>query len=61
MADEPIQRTILRSVLSLPRPVLRLMSGGGAVYAGGRTLDPRLQFLAHQAAGAASLADLSPA
>jgi acetyl esterase/lipase len=61
MADEPIQRTILRSVLSLPRPVLRLMSGGSPVYAGGRTLDPRLQFLAHQSAGAPSVTGLTPA
>jgi hypothetical protein len=30
--------------------VLRLMAGGGVVYQGGRTLDPRCQFLAAQAA-----------
>jgi hypothetical protein len=28
------------------------MAGGGVVYQGGRTLDPRLQFLAAQARGA---------
>ena len=36
------QRLVLRRLLSLPAPVLRLMSGGGVVYQGGRTLDPRL-------------------
>ena len=37
---------IARALLSLPAPLLRLMAGGGVVYKGGRTLDPRLQFLA---------------
>ena len=49
MADPAIQRAILRGVLSLPQPILRLASGGAVVYRGGRTLDPRFQFLAHQA------------
>ena len=35
----------MRSLLSLPAPVLRALSGGAAVHRGGRTLDPRLQFL----------------
>src|SRR3954464_10175612 len=43
------QRFLLHKLLSLPAPVLRLMSGGGVVYQGGRTLDPRLQFVAAQA------------
>ena len=40
MADPAIQRAALKGVLSLPKPVLRLLSGGGVVYRGGRTLDP---------------------
>ena len=40
------QRFVLRTLLSLPSPILRLMSGGGVVYQGGRTLDPRMQFIA---------------
>ena len=36
-------------MLSLPTPILRALSGGGVVYQGGRTLDPRLQFLANAA------------
>jgi len=50
----------LRSVLALPRPVLRLISGGAAVYQGGRTLDPSFQFLAHQARNRPSLTTLTP-
>jgi acetyl esterase/lipase len=52
---------MVRGVLSLPRPVLRLLSGGGVVYRGGRTLDPRFQFLAHQARNLPGLATLAPA
>ena len=54
------QRLVLRKVLSLPTPVLRLMSGGGVVYQGGRTLDPRLQFVAAQARGEPPIPTLSP-
>src|SRR5579863_10312925 len=61
MADPTLQRAMMRGMLSLPRPVLRLLSGGGVVYQGGRTLDPRFQYLAHQARGAPSLASLTPA
>jgi len=60
VADPAIQKAALKSVLSLPRPVLRLLSGGVVVYQGGRTLDPRLQFLAHQARGQPALASLDP-
>ncbi|MEW5688066.1 MAG: alpha/beta hydrolase [Pseudomonadota bacterium] len=49
MASAAVQRFIARALLSLPSPLLRLMSGGGVVYKAGRTLDPRLQFLAAQA------------
>lgn len=49
MASAAAQRLIARTLLSLPSPLLRLMAGGGVVYKGGRTLDPRLQFLAAQA------------
>ncbi|HEX5263758.1 MAG TPA: alpha/beta hydrolase, partial [Phenylobacterium sp.] len=60
MASPGTQRLVVRTLLSLPAPVLRLMSGGGVVYQGGRTLDPRLQYLASQARGAPSMTTLSP-
>ena len=60
MADPAIQRAALKGVLSLPRPVLRLLAGGGVVYRGGRTLDPRLQFLQWQARGGPRLSRLTP-
>ena len=41
MADPAVQKAILKVMLSLPSPVLRMMSGGGVVWQGGRTLDPR--------------------
>jgi hypothetical protein len=49
LADPVIQRQLLKAVLSLPRPVLRVASGGKAVHVGGRALDPRFQFLVHAA------------
>jgi len=60
MAAGGTQRLIARTLLSLPAPILRLMSGGGVVYQGGRTLDPRIQFLAAQAKGAPPMQLLSP-
>jgi acetyl esterase/lipase len=45
MADPALQRLLIDSVLSLPSPVLRALSGGGAVQQGGRTLDPRFQYM----------------
>jgi acetyl esterase/lipase len=60
MASPATQRMVVRKLLSLPTPMLRLMSGGGVVYQGGRTLDPRLQYLASQARGAAPMQTLSP-
>jgi acetyl esterase/lipase len=48
-AAEAIQKRLLKTALSLPAPVLRAVSGGRAVYAGGRTLDPRFQVLMHAA------------
>lgn len=55
-----LQRAAVRALLSLPVPVLRLMAGGGVAYVGGRTLDPRIQFLAAQARGAPPIGTLSP-
>jgi acetyl esterase len=60
MPSPATQRMVVRKLLSLPTPMLRLMSGGGVVYQGGRTLDPRLQYLAAQARGAAPMTSLSP-
>ncbi len=60
MAGVATQRFILRKLLSLPVPLLRLMAGGGVTYQGGRTLDPRFQFIAAQARSAPPLETLSP-
>ena len=60
MPSPATQRRLVRALLSLPSPVLRLMAGGGVVYRGGRTLDPRLQFLAAQARNGAPMTTLSP-
>lgn len=61
MANASVQRLILKTLLSLPAPILRLMSGGGVVFQGGRTLDPKLQFLAAAGARAPGMHTLSPA
>ena len=60
MANLGFQRAIVRTILSLPGPILRMMSGGGAVYKGGRTLDPRLQFLAAGAKRGPAMESLQP-
>jgi len=60
MADPAVARFQLRLMLSLPAPILRALAGSGVVYKGGRTLDPRLQFLASQSAGAPPLSSLTP-
>jgi len=60
MASAAAQRFLARTILSLPAPVLRLMAGGGVVYKGGRTLDPRLQFLAAQARKGPAMETLEP-
>jgi acetyl esterase/lipase len=49
MADLSFQKAALNALLSLPTPILRVLSGGGVVFQGGRTLDPRLQYLANLA------------
>ena len=54
------QRAILSWILSLPTPVLRLLSGGVATYWEGRTLDPRLQFLAAGARRSRPMSTLTP-
>ncbi len=59
-AGPATQRFILHRLLSLPVPVLRLMSGGGVVYQGGRTLDPRMQFIAAGARSQPPLSSLTP-
>ena len=59
LAGPGIQRHLLKAVLSLPRPVLRAASGGRAIFVGGRTLDPRFQFLVHAARRYASTDRLS--
>lgn len=59
MASVAVQRMIARTVLSLPTPILRAMSGGGVVHVNGRTLDPRLQFLAARGRNAPPIATLS--
>lgn len=61
MASDAAQKTILKLILSLPSPILRAMSGGGVVYRGGRTLDPRFQFFAHAAKKMPPMSSVSPA
>ncbi len=61
MASDAAQKAILKLILSLPSPVLRAMSGGGVVYKGGRTLDPRFQFFAHAAKKLPPMSSLTPA
>ena len=49
MADGSFPKLALNAILSLPTPALRMLAGGGVVFQGGRTLDPRMQYLAHAA------------
>ena len=60
MTSISIQKILIRTLLSLPAPILRTLSGGGVVYRGGRTLDPRLQFLAAAGARAPAMSSTSP-
>ncbi|HEY5290281.1 MAG TPA: alpha/beta hydrolase [Caulobacteraceae bacterium] len=60
MADPAFRKLQLRLLLSAPSPILRALAGGGVVYKGGRTLDPRLQFLSSQSQGAPPLSTLAP-
>jgi acetyl esterase len=60
MASVSTQRLVIKTLLSLPSPILRMMSGGGVVYRGGRTLDPRLQFLSAQASTGPAMSTLTP-
>jgi acetyl esterase/lipase len=60
MADRAFQRLLLKTTLSTPDPVLRLLSGGGVVYRGGRTLDPKFQFLWKAWRKPRVIADLTP-
>ncbi|MGI8841318.1 MAG: alpha/beta hydrolase [Caulobacteraceae bacterium] len=60
MAEPTLRKLALRAMLSLPTPALRGLAGGGVVYVGGRTLDPRLQFLAAQARRAPPLSSATP-
>lgn len=55
-----LQRLAIATLLSLPTPILRVLAGGGVTYRGGRTLDPRLQFLTAQAGRGPGMTSLSP-
>ena len=61
MAVDTPRRLALRALLSAPSAVLRALSGGGVAWLGGRTLDPRVQFMAWHARRAAPIHTLSPA
>ena len=39
MAKLDVQKFVVKALLSLPSPILWVMSGGSVVYKGGRTLD----------------------
>ncbi|WP_091736352.1 alpha/beta hydrolase [Phenylobacterium immobile] len=45
MPARAVRRRLFRIFMSLPPPILRLLSGGAGVHSAGRTLDPRLQYL----------------
>jgi acetyl esterase/lipase len=60
MASMTPRGLALKAILALPAPILRALSGGAAVYLGGRTLDPRLQFIASQGRAAPPLSSLAP-
>lgn len=60
MSELSAQRLALKAALAMPGPMLRAMSGDEPGEVGGRTLDPRLQFMAHQARAQGGIADLSP-
>jgi acetyl esterase len=60
MADPTVQRLMVKAMLSLPTPLLRAMSGGAAVFQGGRTLDPRFQFMAYAARSGPAMTSLPP-
>ncbi len=49
MAGPPLQQLVTKLVMGLPAPVLRAMSGGEAVEADGRKLDPQFQMIAYAA------------
>ena len=59
MAEFNVQRLILKGLLSLPTPLLRALSGGSSVYVGGRTLDPRFQFMAAASRSAPSMTTMT--
>ena len=60
MIDPVVRKYALRAMLTLPTPILRALSGGGVTYLGGRTLDPRMQFIAGQARGRPPLTSATP-
>lgn len=45
MPAQALNRWMLKTALRLPPPILRAFCGGASVHRGGRTLDPRFQFL----------------
>jgi acetyl esterase len=60
MASRWLTRFALRRLMRLPPAVLRLLSGGGTIYQGGRTLDPGFQFLAARTRNAPPFASMTP-
>ena len=56
-----MQKVLVRTLLGMPSRWLVALSGGRALTIEGRTLDPRLQFLAAQARRQPSLATMTPA
>ncbi len=60
MADIGFQKFTLNVLLSLPTPILRALSGGGVVFQGGRTLDPRFQYLANAARAQQAQSPMTP-
>lgn len=60
MAYQRLRRALLKTVLTLPAPVLRAAVGGGVVWRGGRTLDPRVQVLWKSRGDPRTLSEVAP-
>ena len=61
MANPGMQQFIAKLVMSMPAPVLRVLSGGAPVQVGGRTLDPQFQMMAHAAKQTPKMTDFPAA
>jgi acetyl esterase len=61
MANSAVQKFVTKLVMSLPPPLLQMMSGGEAVKLGGRTLDHQIQMMAYAGRTAPKMTSFPPA